>query len=124
MSAATTGPEIQGTLSEAPPDKKRKKKDDGPITGKSPMQIAWGRLRRDKIAMLCLTIVFFFVLIAIFAGVIANAFNVTTETQFATEFIDVLNGNLPKIGPPLHPFTMDHPFGVAPASGMVSHSVP
>ena len=117
MSAATTGPEIQGTLSEAPPDKKRKKKDDGPITGKSPSQIAWGRLRRDKIAMLCLAVVFFFVFIAVFAGVIANFFNVTTETQFATEFIDVLNGNLPKIGPPLHGFTWEHPFGLAPASG-------
>ena len=39
------------------------------ITGKSPMRIAIGRLRKDKIAVVCAVIViFFFVLIAVFAG--------------------------------------------------------
>jgi hypothetical protein len=45
---------------EAGPDKE--------IAGRSPMKIAFARLRRDKVAIVCFVIVVFFVLIAVFAG--------------------------------------------------------
>lgn len=83
------------------------------ITGKSPMQIAIGRLRRDKIAMLCLFIVVFFVFIAIFAPLISKAFGVSTATNPPSEFLNPITG-MPKIGPPYNGFIMDHPFGLSP----------
>lgn len=83
------------------------------ITGKSPMQIALGRLRRDKIAMVCAGFVAVFILVAIFAPLIAKAFGVSPETGRPSLYLDFLTG-LPKIGPPNHGFTMDHPLGLAP----------
>ena len=61
------------------------------IAGKSPMRIALDRLRKDKIAVVCAVVVFFFILIAIFAGVIADFFGVSPETPFAAEVLDMLN---------------------------------
>lgn len=103
---------------EGPQDKKswrrRKKPESESIEGKSPLQIAMGRLRRDKIAMVCLFVVTVFVLIAIFAGAIANYFGVSLESVLPSRYIDPLNGGLPKEGPPLHGYDPDHPFGIAP----------
>ena len=117
MSISTTGPEtLGGTSDETPlvdPNSKKAKE----ISGKSPMRIALGRLMRDKIAVVCAAVAFFFLLVAIFAGVIANFFNVSLETPFAAEVLDMLNGGLPKEGPPLHGFDPDHPFGIAPRTG-------
>ena len=116
MSAQTAGPETLGHLTDEPdhqdPDSQKAKA----ITGKSPMQIALGRLVRDKIAMVCAFVVLVFVLIAIFAGTIANIFNVSTETVLASTVIDGLTG-MPKDGPPDHGFDAAHPFGVAPQTG-------
>ena len=83
------------------------------IAGKSPMQIALGRLRRDKIAMVCAAIVLFFLLIALFAPLIAKAFGVSTEPGSPAQQLDFLTG-LPKIGPPNHGFTWEHPLGISP----------
>ncbi len=116
MSAQTAGPETLGHLTDGPdqhdPDSQKAKA----ITGKSPMQIALGRLVRDKIAMVCAFVVLLFVMIAIFAGVIANIFNVNTDTVLASTVIDGLTG-MPKDGPPDHGFDPEHPFGVAPQTG-------
>ncbi len=60
------------------------------------MRIAFGRLVRDKIAVVCALVVLFFVLVAIFAGTICNIFNVSTETVLASQYLDVLGGGLPK----------------------------
>ena len=121
----TTGPETLGTLSDEPivePDapqgrrKRKKKGGDGAIVGKSPLQIAWGRLRRDKIAVVCGAVALFFVLVAIFADVIAKIFGVSLDTVLASTVINPING-LPKNGPPLAGFDPAHPFGVAPRNG-------
>lgn len=122
MSAPTTGPETLGTLNEEPTvepaapkgRRKNRKKADGPIVGKSPLQIALGRLMHDKIAMVCFAVVMVFVFVAVFAGVIADAFHVSLESVLPSQFIDGLNGGLPKKGPPLHGFDPAHPFGIAP----------
>jgi len=57
-----------------------------------------------------------YALIAVFAGQITDLFGVSTETVRASTVIDFTT-LLPKVGPPNHGFTMDHPFGVAPGSG-------
>jgi peptide/nickel transport system permease protein len=117
MSAQTAGPETLGHLSDEPSNQDPNSAKAKAITGKSPMRIAMGRLARDKIAMLCVAVVVIFILIAVFAGVICSIFNVSTDTVIATERVDLLNGGLPKTGPPLHGFDSAHPFGIAPRSG-------
>ena len=76
MSLPTTGPETLGGTSDetevVDPNSSQAKE----ISGKSPMQIALGRLLRDKVAVVCAVVAFFFVLVAIFAGVISKIFGV------------------------------------------------
>ena len=115
MSTETGTPETLGSLSDesaTDPNSKQGKE----ISGKSPMQIALGRLLRDKIAVACAVIVLFFVLVAIFAGTITKIFGVSTDTVFPSQYLDVLGGALPlpEYGPPNGGFTWDHPFGIAP----------
>ncbi len=89
------------------------------ISGKSPMQIALSRLARDKIAVVCALVVLFFIICAVFAGVISKLFGVSLESGLASQYVDGLNSGLPKpeMGPPNGPFTWDHPMGVAPRTG-------
>ena len=87
------------------------------FVGKSPLQIAFARLRKDPIAVACFVIVVFFALIAIFAGTWCKVFGVNTETVMASTRVDLFTG-MPLKGPPLHGFDSAHPFGVAPATGM------
>ncbi len=87
------------------------------IVGKSPLQIAFLRLRKDKVAIVCFAIIMFFVFIALFAGPLSSLFGVSTDDpELASGRIDLLSG-MPLKGPPLHGFDPDHPFGVAPATG-------
>ena len=60
------------------------------ITGKSPTQIAFGRLRRDLIAMTCFVIVVFFVLIAVGAPLWCDLLGISTDTVRASERIDLV----------------------------------
>lgn len=115
--SAYAGPEtIEHTGGGPSPESEDQSQGAKAIHGKSPMQIAFGRLVRDKIAVVCAIVVLFFVLIAIFAGVICNIFNVSTDTVLASQYLDVLGGGLPKpeYGPPNGGFTIEHPFGIAP----------
>jgi ABC-type dipeptide/oligopeptide/nickel transport system permease subunit len=110
------GPETIGHTSEGPSTSEYESQAAKEIAGKSPMRIAFGRLVRDKIAIVCALVTLFFVLIAMFAGTICNIFNVSTETVLASQYLDVLGGGLPKpeYGPPNGGFTIEHPFGIAP----------
>lgn len=91
------------------------------IAGRSPLQIAFSRLLRDKVAMASLAVVVFFALIAVFAPLIAHLFHVDLETQSTCEVTDCNAASygygLPLKGPPLHGFDPHHPFGIAPADG-------
>ncbi len=110
-----TAPETLGSLTdETTVDPNSKASQE--IAGKSPMRIAAGRLVKDKIAMACVFVIVFFILIAAFAGLISKFFGVSTDTVLASQYLDVLNGGMPKpeYGPPNGGFTMDHPFGIAP----------
>ena len=92
------------------------------IAGRSPTRIAFDRLRKDPVAVVCAIIVLFFAVIAIFAPWIQDLFGVSTETVRASERINLVGTETrglpkPEFGPPLGSFTMEHPFGVAPGSG-------
>jgi ABC-type dipeptide/oligopeptide/nickel transport system permease subunit len=91
-----------------------------PVAGKSPAQIAFTRLRKDKVAVLCFSILVLMVLIAISAPLIAKAFNVYWDigNPKAPNPSDVLDfDGYPSIGPPYNSFTWSHPLGVAPHTG-------
>jgi ABC-type dipeptide/oligopeptide/nickel transport system permease subunit len=81
----------------------------GVAHGKSPTRIAMDRLRKDKLAMVCVGIILFFILIAIFAPLLSklegqayNAFN----TDLVDEF------GFPTLGS-----NSEHWFGVEPKTG-------
>ena len=78
------------------------------------MQIAFARLRRDKVAVVCAFVVLFYVLIAIFAGVLSGIFNVSLAAGNPAQQLDFLNDGMPLKGPPHHGLDPDHPFGIAP----------
>ncbi|UPK76966.1 ABC transporter permease [Nocardioidaceae bacterium SCSIO 66511] len=86
------------------------------VEGRSPAQIAFERLRHDKVAVISAAVVLFFVLIAIFAPLIADLFGVGYRTESGAETLDVTT-NYGKVGPPVHGFTWEHPLGIAPNSG-------
>ena len=94
---------------------------DKELAGRSPGQIAWMRLRHDKLAVVCMTIVALMVLAAVFAPLICNVLNIypTTETvpYQASDVLD-FNTGLPANGPPNHGFWAAHPLGLAPQTGV------
>jgi ABC-type dipeptide/oligopeptide/nickel transport system permease subunit len=77
--------------------------------GKSPTAIALARLRADRIAMVCLGIFVFFVLVAIFAPLLAKLEGQDTTTLHQ-DLIDQYG--FPTIGP-----NSEHWFGVEPRLG-------
>jgi peptide/nickel transport system permease protein len=85
------------------------------IAGRSPVQIALGRLRSDKIAMACFAVVVFFALIAILAPLLTRLFGV--EVRGGDPSVDTDIFNFPVIGPPDHGFTWKAPLGLAPNTG-------
>jgi ABC-type dipeptide/oligopeptide/nickel transport system permease subunit len=79
------------------------------LQSKSPTQIALGRLRRDKIAMICAVVVLFFALVAIFADVI-TAVTHTDPFTLNQDLIDEYG--FPTVNP-----SAAHPFGIEPRLG-------
>lgn len=83
------------------------------ITGKSLRQIAWTRLKRDKVAMASIAVLIFITLIAVFSALISSFFKVDPYT-FNTDLISD-NGGLPigKWGG----VSWQHPLGIEPLTG-------
>src|SRR3546814_2870843 len=106
------------SASEAPPESPSAGEPEVPqeIAGRSPLRIAFDRLRKDPVAIICFGIVVIFGLIAIFAGTLSDLFGVSTDTVRASDRIDLATGFGLK-GPPYHGFDPEHPFGVAHGSG-------
>jgi ABC-type dipeptide/oligopeptide/nickel transport system permease subunit len=93
---------------------------DKEIAGKSPTQIAFSRLRKDKVAMVCGVFIVLLVLVAVGAPLITRMFGIYWDVSDpkAPNTTDVLAfDGFPKIGPPFNSFTWDHPLGVAPRKG-------
>jgi peptide/nickel transport system permease protein len=85
--------------------------DSEAIAGRSPLQIAFTRLRQDKIAVVSACVVVFFVLIAIFAPLVCRAFGL--DPDYNRRYPELLEfDGLPAVGP-----SADHPFGIEPADG-------
>ena len=82
---------------------------DKAIEGRSLSQIAWRRLRRDKVAMAGGIIIIILILIAIF-----GPYLVANPNTYHSELID------PTFSRPKGPWggiSLDHPFGVEPVTG-------
>lgn len=89
------------------------------LAGKSPTRIAIGRLTRDPVAMVCFSIVALLVLLAIFADVINDLLQIsaTQQGEYALDgATDLEFDGLPATGPPLYPFTWEHPLGIEPGT--------
>ena len=101
---------------EAPRPRGKKDKD---FHGRSPTQIALGRLRRDPVAVVCGVVVLLLVLAGIFAPIINDALQIagTSEGPYALDNVTATDfDGLPIVGPPLGEFTWDHPLGIAPGT--------
>jgi len=77
--------------------------------GKSPSRIAFDRLRKDRMAIICACVVLFFVLVAVLAPLLC-ALEGQNYSDFHTELVDEFG--FPTIGP-----NADHWFGVEPKTG-------
>ncbi len=74
------------------------------VTARSPLQLFWRRLRRDKVALAALAFIVVLVLCAIFAGPITKLVGVPAPNVQSTEALD-------EFGLPSGP-SAAHPFGV------------
>ena len=91
------------------------------VAGRSPTQIAFERLRKDKMAVLCAAVVLILLLLALLAPVITNALNIVSDASDADSLdpATVLESDgYPAIGPPFHGFTWEHPLGIAPQTAV------
>lgn len=88
---------------------RRRKSTKVQTGGKSPAQIAWARLKRDKVAWACAIITLIFVLIAIFAPLLAGLEGQTPDQQN----FDALDPD----GLPLFTSNAQHWLGVEPNTG-------
>ena len=77
--------------------------------GKSPSRIAFERLRRDRMALVCACVVLFFILVAVLAGVLCSIEG-QNFTDFHTELVDEFGFPTVAPGP-------SHWFGVEPRTG-------
>jgi ABC-type dipeptide/oligopeptide/nickel transport system permease subunit len=105
--------DVQGSAAEAQPEAVLDGVQAKEIEGRSLGQIAWMRLKRDKVAMGGGIIVLLLVLVAIFAGPITSLVGVG-PTGFNSNLIDP-NLSTPKGG--WGGISWAHPFGVEPVNG-------
>jgi ABC-type dipeptide/oligopeptide/nickel transport system permease subunit len=89
----------------------------GAIHGRSPMQIAFERLRRDKVAVVSGVVVLLLILLAVLAPLITSALDICPDENCTDTAAVIGTGGYPATGPPLHGFTWDHPLGLAPQTG-------
>ncbi|WP_433423272.1 ABC transporter permease [Microtetraspora malaysiensis] len=82
------------------------------IQGRSLGQIAWMRLKRDKVAIAGALVVIFLILVAVFAPLLVKAFG-QDPTQFNSDLIDA-STMAPKGGTGI---SADHLFGLEPVNG-------
>ncbi len=91
---------------EMPAEKGRRGKGGA---SKSPTRIAWDRLKKDKIAIVCAVIILLFILMGIFQDVITNLVGVDDQPHQ-----ELLN---PDTTFPDFTFSSAHPLGVEPQTG-------
>jgi peptide/nickel transport system permease protein/oligopeptide transport system permease protein len=87
----------------------------GPTEGRSLGQIAWMRLKRDKVALAGGIFLIFLILVAIFAPLIVKYLG-SPPNEFHQELIDTAGGTLEPIGR-FGGMSWDHLMGVEPVNG-------
>ena len=87
------------------------------IKGRSLAAIAWGRLRRDKVAIVAGIVLIVLVLLAIFADVLANLYGQTPNAQHNSPPDNVLNDLTSLPSGPFSGISSRFWLGVTPASG-------
>ncbi len=87
----------------------------GKVEGRSLGQIAWMRLKRDKVALVGAGVLVVLILVAIFAPLIVAVFG-QDPNQFNQDLIDTAGGTLTPIGP-LGGMSWDHLMGIEPVNG-------
>jgi len=70
------------TVETAPPEPGAGIAEPRLVEGRSPWQLAWSRLRRDRVAMVSVGVIVFLALLAIFAPVVAHIVGHGPEEQF------------------------------------------
>jgi peptide/nickel transport system permease protein len=85
-------------------------KDPDRRHGRSPSQIAWDRLKGDKVAIICFAVVIFFILVAVFAPLLVNLEGEKLNL-YHSDLISAEN-TYPTIGA-----NAQHWFGVEPRTG-------
>jgi ABC-type dipeptide/oligopeptide/nickel transport system permease subunit len=91
------------------------------LAGRSPTKIAFDRLKKDKMAIVCSIIVGLLILAAALAPWICKALNIypTTETiPYSPDKVLNFQTGVPKNGPPDHGFWPAHPLGLAPGTAV------
>lgn len=83
------------------------------VQGRSPSQIAWMRLRRDRVGMISLSVVIAVIVIAALAPVITRLLGI--DTVIRTELIG--DGGIPKGGVLNSGISANHPLGIEPVTG-------
>jgi peptide/nickel transport system permease protein len=87
----------------------------GRTEGRSLGQIAWGRLRKDKVALAGAAVLVLLVLVAIFAPLIVRILG-DPPNEFHQDLIDTAGGTLTPIGR-FGGISWDHLMGIEPVSG-------
>ncbi|MBB3091784.1 ABC transporter permease [Nocardioides albus] len=86
------------------------------IVGKSPTQIALGRLRKDKTAVVCIAVLVVVIALAVLAPVITSILDIHERREpgslNAAEWTDQFG--YPVTGPPYYGFDPNHPLGISP----------
>ena len=85
------------------------------IAGRSLTQLAWARLKRDRVAMVAMVFIILLLVVAIFAPLLANLLNID-QYEPDRAVLDDATGGLPT-GWLSSGISWDHPLGVEPGSG-------
>jgi peptide/nickel transport system permease protein len=106
--------EVSGQSAEAQPEAAAAGLSQKAIQGRSLGQIAWMRLKRDKVATVSGVLVVVFVVAALAAFLLDRVFGVIDPLAFNQDLVD---GNTQMPIGSLGGISWDHPFGVEPTNG-------
>ncbi|MGQ0842286.1 ABC transporter permease [Actinokineospora sp.] len=108
--------EVTGSAAEASPEASLQGMSKKAIQGRSLGQIAWLRLKRDKVAMAGAIVIALLVLAAIAALVLDRFFDAVGPNDFHQDLIDTEGGTLAPKGT-FGGMSADHPLGIEPVNG-------
>jgi len=112
----TAPPDVSGSAAEADPEAALAGMPAKAIQGRSLGQIAWLRLKRDKVAMAAGVFVVLLVLMAVAGLLLDRVFDVVHPNTFHEDLVDTEFGTLAPKGA-FGGMSADHIFGVEPKNG-------